>query len=285
MYWESIKMNSSYSDCFKFELPLKLRINLNLHMKAILINLVRFSSVILMIVMSKNSVAQQDPLGRLVSITEFTIKPGHDAQFRQGVKSWKACYLENMGEWTWRMWQRQQGEGNVYTLASDMANWAEMDNDDEPGNKCQDLIRVLINPHIEKATSHITRFQPSISNGQPADGEIMRVSFYKLNSVNGYKMLEVVKEVEEIRKKAGKTSSGFWYSWITASPESPNYHFVNRYKDYASMDITQENVWEMVENEVGKEKRNELQATFRSSLESTWNYIYKLDKDMSRLSR
>lgn len=50
------------------------------------------------------SMAQTEPLGRLLSVTEFTIKPGHEMQFREGVKAWKACYLENKGEWTWRLW-------------------------------------------------------------------------------------------------------------------------------------------------------------------------------------
>jgi hypothetical protein len=102
-----------------------------------------------------NSFAQTEPLGPLMSVTEFTIKPGHEMQFREGIKAWKACYLENNGDWTWRMWRRQQGEGSVFVLASDMANWAEMDKTDESGKKCRDLATSLINPHVDKATSHV----------------------------------------------------------------------------------------------------------------------------------
>ncbi|MFD2202665.1 hypothetical protein [Shivajiella indica] len=229
--------------------------------------------------------AQTEPLGHLMSVTEFTVKPGHEMQFREGIKAWKACYIENKGEWTWRLWSRQQGEGNVYVLASDMANWAEMDKTDESGKNCQMLAMNLINPHIEKATNHMTRFQPGISNSNPLEGEIIRVSFYKLNSINGYKMMEVVKEVEEIRKKAGLDIRGYWYSWVTADPESPNYHVVTGFKDFAAMDVVQEGVWQTVEKEVGKAKRDELQAAFRSSLESSWNYVFKLDKDISRPSK
>jgi hypothetical protein len=43
---------------------------------------------------------QDAPLGHLMSVTEFTVKPGHEMQFREGIKAWKACYLENKGEWT-----------------------------------------------------------------------------------------------------------------------------------------------------------------------------------------
>ena len=225
---------------------------------------------------------QDAPLGHLMSVTEFTVKPGHEMQFREGIKAWKACYLENKGEWTWRLWSRQQGEGNVYVLASDMPNWAEMDKTDEKGKNCQMLAMNMINPHVEKAVNHMTRFQPGISSEKPLEGDIIRVGFYKLNPTHGYKMMEVVKEVEAIRIKAGVGIPGYWYSWMTADPGSPNYHVVTGYKDFAAMDIVQENVWQTVEKEAGKAKRDELQATFRSSLENSWNYVYKLDKEISR---
>jgi hypothetical protein len=231
------------------------------------------------------SFGQTEPLGPLMSVTEFTIKAGHETQFREGIKAWKACYLENKGEWTWRMWQRQQGEGSVFVLASDMANWAEMDKTDESGKKCQDLARTLINPHIEKASSHVTRFQLGISKGTPLTEDKIRVTFYELNASNGHKLMEVAKEVEGFRKTAGITAPGYWYQWVTSGPESPNFHHVMPYKDYASMDIIQESVWQTVEKSAGKAKRDELQAAFRSSLQNTWSYIYTLDKDISRPSK
>ena len=97
--------------------------------------------------------------------------------------------------------------------------------------------------------------------------------------------MEVVKEVIAIRKKAGLNIRGYWYSWQTADHDSPNYHVVTGYKDFAAMDIVQENVWQTVEKEAGKAKRDELQAAFRSSLESSWNYVYKLDKEISRTTK
>lgn len=231
--------------------------------------------------------AQTEPLGPLLSVTEFTIKPGHEMEFREGVKAWKACYLENKGDWTWNMWHRQQGSGNVFVLASTMVNWAEMDNADPSGKNCQDLARTLINPHIQEANNHITRFQPGNSKGSPLTEEedIIRVSFYKLNSANGYKMMETVKEVEAIRKGANLEPAGYWYQWQTSGPESPNYHYVIPFKNFAAMDLEQEGVWQTVEKNAGKAKRDELQAAFRSSLENTWNFVYKLDKDISRQSQ
>jgi hypothetical protein len=230
--------------------------------------------------------AQSQPLGNLMNVTEFTIKPGHESQFREGIKLWKACYLKDKGAWTWRLWRRQQGEGNVYVLASDMANWAEMDKTDESGRNCQILAMNMINPHIEKSTNHVTRFLPEISKNSllSEDEDIIRVTAYELNSVNGYRLMEVVREVEGYRKKANMNQQGYWYAWLTYGPESPNYHFVYPYKSYADIDIVPENIWQLVEKSEGKAKREELQAAFRSAIHNTVSYIYKLDKDLSRLS-
>ncbi len=57
---------------------------------------------------SNGVLAQESERGFIISMTEFTIKPGHVNQFREGVKAWKACYLENEGEWTWSNWQRMK---------------------------------------------------------------------------------------------------------------------------------------------------------------------------------
>ncbi|HSM49545.1 MAG TPA: hypothetical protein VK872_17120, partial [Draconibacterium sp.] len=74
--------------------------------------------------MSKNAMAQEK---FILSSTEFTIKVGHESQFEEGLKAWKACYLENKGEWTWTMWKRYNGKGSVYVLTSNSPNWATMD--------------------------------------------------------------------------------------------------------------------------------------------------------------
>lgn len=40
----------------------------------------------------------QDNDSFLLNLSEITVKPGQNAQFIEGVKAWKACYLENKGE-------------------------------------------------------------------------------------------------------------------------------------------------------------------------------------------
>ncbi len=43
---------------------------------------------------------------RIMTMTEFKIKQGHGAQFKDGVKKWKECYTNDGGENTWGFWSR-----------------------------------------------------------------------------------------------------------------------------------------------------------------------------------
>lgn len=239
-------------------------------------------STVLILSLALRSHAQNDPLGPLMSVTEFTIKPGHDLQFKEGVKAWKACYLAEKGEWTWSVWQRLQGEGNVYILASAMPNWAEMDKTDSVGSKCEALATEMINVHVEKATTHINRFLPALSSSTPNTDEIISVGFYELNLSDGHKFLPAIREVAASYTKANGTPIGSWYSWVTSGPDSPNYHVVTPYKNFAAMDVIRDSVWEVYEKEHGKEKRDALQAQFRSAVKNSWTYQFKMNSEMSR---
>jgi hypothetical protein len=232
-----------------------------------------------------SSFSQNEPLGPLMSVTEFTIKPGHDLQFQEGVKAWKECYIAANGEWTWRIWQRQQGDGNVYVLVSDMQNWAEMDKEDPVGKNCATIAINLINPHIEKSTNHITRLLPALSIASPTEDALISVSFFELTQSHGYLFLPTIREVTASITKAEGAARGYWYNWLTMGPESPNYHYVIPFENFAEMDMIRDGVWDLYEKEHGKEKREALQAEFRLSLKNTWVYQYKLNVEMSRRTR
>lgn len=238
--------------------------------------------VALIISASSDTFSQNDPLGPLMSVTEFTIKPGHDLQFQEGVKAWKECYLAANGEWTWRVWHRQQGDGNVYVLVSDMQNWAEMDKNDPVGKNCAMIATSLINPHIEKATNHVTRLLPALGKTTPTVNELISVTFFELTQSHGHLFLPAIRELSASIAKTEGGLRGYWYSWLTMGPESPNYHIVVPYENYAAMDVVRDGPWEVYEKEHGKEKRDALQASFRSSLKNTWLYQFKLNVEMSR---
>ena len=228
---------------------------------------------------SQNTWAQDNEESVIMSLTEFTIKPGHNTQFVEGVKTWKECYLEHEGEWTWYMSRRVQGTGNVYALRSYMENWAEMDDaSDEAGEACQNLVVNLINPNIEKATTHLSRFIPSISKaGGSAD--VVNVMYVRVK--NGTQFMETVREVESIVGDVEGEPRGYWYGSIGGDINAPHYSLATPYENFAAMDEERDHVWTVVENELGEEKRAELQSNFRESVDQIWSYMWRNVPDLA----
>ncbi len=215
-----------------------------------------------------------------MSMTEFTVKPGHNTQFREGIKTWKDCYLENDGEWTWNMWQRIQGEGTVYVLTSTMANWAEMDDtSDEAGQACQNLARDLITPNVEKAVQNMARSIPDLSKATSAEGSVANVFFFRVNNTSKFR--DVVDEVENTLNRVEGEPRGYWYNVIGGDLNAPHYFVSNIYDNFAAMDANRDDVWTVVENADGKKKRNQLQADFRDAVENVWSYMYRRADDIS----
>jgi hypothetical protein len=224
--------------------------------------------------------AQEAERGFILSMTELTIKPGHDNQFKEGIKAWKACYLENDGEWTWNMWRRMNGEGNVYALTLAMDKWAEMDETgDEAGMKCQALVRDLINPNIESSERNFARFMPDFSKSYPNPDPVLWVSYWQVN--NWRKFREIIKEVTDETAKAEGAPRGFWYSVMGGNKDAADFFVATPFENFAAMDVERENVMNIYEKAHGKEKRDEMQAAFREVTDAAWSYLFRLDADIS----
>ncbi|MBP6584500.1 MAG: hypothetical protein KA215_02425, partial [Flavobacterium sp.] len=72
------------------------------------------------------TVAQEIKESKILSISEITVKEGHNKQFLEGVKQWKECYLENKGTDSWNLWKQFQGSGHVYVMTGINKNFAEL---------------------------------------------------------------------------------------------------------------------------------------------------------------
>lgn len=223
--------------------------------------------------------AQEAEKGFILSMTELTIKPGHDVQFREGVKAWKACYIDNKGEWTWNMWHRMNGEGNVYILTSRMANWAEMDETNDDGKNCSDLVRNLINPNIESSESNFARFMPEFSKAYPNPNPVLWVSSWQVN--NGTKFRELIQLTSDAIKATEGSPRGYWYSLMGGSKDAADFFVATPFANFAALDVDRENVWNIYEKAHGKEKRDQMQAEFRETVKESWSYLLKRQDDLS----
>ncbi len=163
----------------------------------------------------------QDKAGPLTTTTEITVKPGHHAQFKEGVKKWKECYLENNGQMKWRMWHRVQGEGNVYVMVSTKDNWAAMDTDDPVSAACYMTLLNFITPHIDKVNYNISQVMPEVSRTWPEDGKHAWVTFYKVKRRDTFK--EVITAVSgSIRDKEG-SPRGLWREYKGGAADGPDF--------------------------------------------------------------
>lgn len=242
----------------------------------------RRSAMVLMIVASglllKIQAQAQETF--ILSTTEFTIKVGHERDFEEGIKAWKACYLENKGEWTWNMWQRYNGKGSVYVLASRSKNWAEFDDDnDEAGKKCQQIVKYQIVPHIECSESNFATSIPELSRSAETENNVVWVSNFQVE--NGVAFREVIKETSEIMQKAEGDKRAYWYGVNGGSPQSADYFVVTPFKNFAALDVKRDGVWDLVEKAKGKEETEKLRAKFRGSIKDSWAYLYKRMDDLS----
>ena len=242
---------------------------------------IRLAMVFVFIVagLSMNSLAQT-PEKFILSTTEFTVKGGHERDFEEGIKAWKACYLENKGEWTWTMWQRYNGKGSVYVLASRSANWAEFDDEnDEAGKKCRQIAMYQIVPHIESSENNFATSVPEWSKTSAAEMGVIWVSFFQVENSSLFR--DVIKETSDIIQKAEGDKRSYWYDVDGGSPEGADYYVTTPFKNFAALDVKRDGVWDLVEKAKGKEETEKLRAKFRSSIQDSWAYLYKRMDDLS----
>ena len=218
----------------------------------------------------------------LLNLSEITVKSGHEAQFIEGVKSYKKCYNDNEGKDKWNMWRRMQGEGSVYTFTSTMANWAEMDDNNDPaGKECRTKVINLIMPNVKSIHYNIASSIPALSRstGMPEDTKVVWVYNVKTNNSSDFRA--VVGEISKALKKEEGDARGTWYNTVGGSPEVSDYFVGIPFKNFADMDVKRDGVWKIYEKANGKEKTEELRAKFRASVSSDWSYIYTLNKELS----
>lgn len=215
----------------------------------------------------------------LLSVSEITVKQGHNTQFIEGVKKWKECYLENNGKESWNIWRRVQGEGSVYVMTGVMANWAEMDKEDPASKDCYTTVFNFIMPHVEKVNYNIARSMPEFSRVMPEDTKLVWVTFFRVN--DGTVFREIITAVSNAIKAKEGAPRGIWYNYMGGAPDAADYMVSTAYKGYAQMDVTRDSPWKIYENAVGKKKADEMGAKWDATVDDAWSYIFTLNSELS----
>lgn len=229
--------------------------------------------------LSIGMLSAQDEAGDITTLTEITVKPGHHAQFVEGVKSWKACYVENNGQNRWSIWKREQGEGTVYTIVGVMPNWAEMDKDDPVGKACYVTLLTLISPHIEKVAYHITQNMPEWSRDWPEDGTHAWVTFFKVKK--DYLFREGINALNTAVKEKEGSPRGLWRRFRGGSPDGADYMVSSPFKSFADLDTKRDSPAKIHRDVAGDEKADEMRDKWYDSETESWSYIYVLKPELS----
>lgn len=238
------------------------------------------SGLMLFLFSAINTANAQNNESKILTMTEFTIKPGHSTAFQEGVKAWKECYLEADGEWTWSMWRRINGEGAVYSLNSFSDSWAEFDEQDESGRNCQTIVIQLIMPHIKSVDEKFAKTMPKWSpDPDSSKTSIIEVQYFRYKD---YRLFNAMaSEVNSIILKAEGRHRAVWYSAYGGGPGSYHYMAVSAHENFASLDKDLDSVWKVIEETEGAEKREELMDQFHNSVDEYWMYMYRFVEDLS----
>ena len=237
------------------------------------------ANALLLAVFSIGMLTAQNDNSVLMTMNEITVKYGHNAQFIEGAKKWKDCYLENNGENRWDMWKRVQGEGNVYVMTGLKANWAEIGQSDSVNKDCYAIFMNFIMPHVEKVNFNIARSMPDVSRSFPEDTKLAWVYFFKVNNSPVFRE-NITAVVGTVKAKEGAFRSA-WYSYAGGAPEAADYMVSVPFKGYADLDISRDNIWKIYEEAHGKEKTDEMRASQREVIDVSWSYLYELKSELS----
>ena len=221
----------------------------------------------------------QDNKPVLLNISEITVKPGHNAQFIEGVKLYKETYLKNKGTEHWNLWHRVQGKGNVYVLASTMAKWADMDKKDAAAEACRETVVNFIMPNVESVEYNIARSMPEISGTNMDSTKLIWVTSFKVKNSTDFN--DVIKSISSAIKTAEGSYRGFWYDVMGGAPETPNYFVTDPFKGFPDLDKERDGVWKIYEKVNGKKAADALRAKFRDAVDKMWSYMYTLNVDVS----
>jgi len=237
------------------------------------------TTTVIVAVFSISMLTAQNNDNALLTVSEITVKQGHNAQFIDGVKKWKECYLENKGEEKWNIWKRVQGEGSVYVMTGLMKNWAEMDKEDPANKGCYAMVLNFIMPHIEKVNYSIARSMPEFSRAMPEDTKLVWVTFFQVNDGTAFK--EVITGVSNAIKAKEGAPRGIWYNYMGGAPDAADYMVSTSYNGFAQMDITRDSPWKIYENAVGKKKADEMGDKWDAAVDDAWSYIFTLNSELS----
>jgi len=234
-----------------------------------------------LLVSSITAIAQEEEESYILEMTEVGIKLGHASKFREAVKPYNACIAENDSDADWSAWRNVGGDGTTYHFVSTMANWAEMDTPDEAGATCWSEHMENIMPHVNSISTSYARPMPEWS-GDAENYSVVRLHQWRVEDGSAFR--EAAGAITSIMKEAEYEHMGTWYDMIGNSSNEPDYFVVTHFEDFAAMDEDRAGAYEVVSEQAGEERADELWEQFGDTLKDDWAYFTLLLRRDTELS-
>lgn len=224
----------------------------------------------------------QEPERELMTISEFTVKPGEMDEFLKAVKNYKECYMENEGADRWVMWSSWQGEGIVFGVTQMYSNWASFDKTDSADAACRSIIFNEMMPHVKKIWRGVASTMPELSRKD--NEEMQKGSWVTYFTINNYRLFkEVVDEVNEAIVEAEGAPRGYWMSLRGGDADDADYMISVPFSSYAQIDEWEkgDSVFKIYENKHGEEKAEEMREKWRQAVDEGWSKIWEISEELS----
>jgi hypothetical protein len=218
----------------------------------------------------------------MLSVLSMDIKPGHVNDMMDGIAAWRDCYLEHGGESRWTVWRRMHGDGANIVVSFVMNSWADLDDQDEAGEACQEIARERINPYSHRSDRSFLRFLPEYSRSQEDPGNVIRVTSFQVKDMRKFR--SHIETAIAAQRAAEGDSRGYWYGVIGGPADRANMIVVNAFDNFAGLDEARERdtLYDLIKNHQGEQAAEDWRQGYMDSVTANWSYLYRRDADRSR---
>lgn len=224
---------------------------------------------------------EQEDEDYILEVTKVGVKIGQEMKFREAVKAYHQCLIDNEYEGNWSTWSNVGGEGREYHFVSTMNNWAEMDSPHQAGETCWAEHHDNLTPHANSVAVIFARPMSDWS-GEAEDYTVVRLHHFRVDDNREFR--DAVSAITSILKDAEYEHLGEWYQTIGGGADKPNYFVVAHYDNFAALDEDRTGPYQALVDAAGQERADELWEQFDDALRDDREYFSDLLRRDDELS-
>lgn len=224
----------------------------------------------------------EEAAGNVVRMTDWTVKPGMNALFREGLKRHNDFHRRQNDTWgalyTWRI---ISGDHNGQYLRGTFGHkWADFDAEDKMGDADDKDTAMNLDPYMESGMTSYYLYRPELSkSAMSGPAPMVRVIEFRVRIGQGQKFEQTVGKINEVLHKVDWPDYE-WYERFDGGDLSTMVLALPK-KNWADMAPPAKSVAEVLKENVGPEEAGKLFAAFGEAVESETSYIAVFEPALS----